>query len=1344
MSFSLSQLFEQSKSQNSPQKEESRDENRNEGIDNGSIDRFLLDSEQNNANVTSRKSKKRRRPPSPSNIDNESGGGGDGGDDNHKREARIKEEPSNDVKNDAETVKEEGVENSEEEEEFDEEDETVDRASNHKFYQNYSQSVQVLYNTSKENGGLESNKKALEVVNSALHPSNKKSGANERRLPGDYDMDGKANTFPSRSLAGRYRPRKKRVLTKIASRKHEVSYRLETQEEIQERVKRMEGYTEREKIRRRWKFRTVNFQEEQDIGDAFWVRAQETIGEKLRSDERERLQRKRKAQKEGLKRKKKEELKKIKELERNDQLEEDDEVKEQSQLLAQLSQPEFKQEMDPTTNLESNEPAQKVNYWELGYAMPNKSSITFDYDPPVEKMVQSGIQGAFQTIQNEKENKDETKGSFSALMVKVDGPRNSARYFFEPNRALISNSKGTFRPGHRTGHIHHLLSMAARSLCGDGGSRSMEDIELENQYIRLLCKQHEDEFKKHQHFDATICAGFRKKVFLTKFAEDQGQNMLLYLQNAWDDPAEVAKQLGIMDSYQESPMRGNLLTTISAHSKTKRLRIKKSHKVRKTDWDFENHEDNEDESDHEDGKEETTIPLDVKVLPEVPTIGGVVDAMTLETSMSLYKKKYFGNFHDDRDALIAPTTFYSHIVGTSPPIPQHPLDPAAWMFGPVDRFSKFYHTSVRMDASIYKIVLSTLVKRIARARISKNHFISRKTQEQIMNLIEEFASINENKLYLQYTNTVQDPSDSDIPLVEFYRGINGYCSYMANGFLETHEAKNEYDEEEMSDLKNEDGESQRSSEMNLIAGKIWEFCQPKIRQNALLRFPKLRIVFGVALICRSINPSAAEILSSPMDDDSIRTPLDLFKEALEDMESKKYITANRNLEDNSIRAVELEFLLHDAAEFFQEAVELDPTNVEYQLWHVGCLASCLLISSGNKICSKTAHVHPSQMKGTFMDSVRCVHEVRPCMKKYDEVRVELSTAVRALFTLVKYQDSSRAHFGLFSFLEWGQVIGLLVGSKLEKFLNDIHKHHAFHFGGWARKDPTAFLREYKGITENICVASLYAQILENDPGKIANWRNFAICLGPISVAKSDDWWGKDRAWWADSLLHTVTTNTCDREMIDGLMQNNLLGKLIEAIVTSSNEQELQASIRLYNKKLEKMKERKICEKERKIREYEPMLEDDDQAMDWLPTLETVMVKNEEQVDISEEQRTRCYADELPKMQKNVSDDNDNNNPASAFLSSISMSSADNPTLKLSSLSTEVEAYKFFISCHLFGVEQPSVREYISSKLFSYCVRNNSAKVVDENCDEFRVLLWLNLMGIDIEDIIHGIESAHGK
>ena len=1304
MSLSLSELFAQHQSQNSSKEEshEFEENGGNEGSD-GSIGILLTDSnETRNQSITSperKKSKKRSRSPRKSDHDT-----ADDNNDLTSKPKRIKSESSNDdVKDEIEDEIDEMEDYGDEEED----DGNTKRASNQKFYQNYSESMRVLY---KEQEPKRNSKKTLEVVNSALCPPK-----NERRLPGE--------DVPSRSLAGRYKPRKKRI--QGSSGNTEVSYRLETQDEIQDRVRRMEGYAQRDALRVRWKNRTVDFQSEKDVGDAFWLRAQETLGDKLRSDEKERRMRNKRLKKKELKKEKRVEMERIKEMERNDVLEEDDEVKEQSQLLAQLTQPEIalKQEEDPDhrmNNEVSNESSQKLNYWELGYTMPSRSSINFDFDPSVEKIVQRRSMGTVDTnTNNDSRSKDETRASFTALMKKRDDGESSSRFYFEPNRALISNGKSTFRPGYRSGHIQQLLNMAARSLCGDGGSGSINDIELENQYIRLLCKQHEDETRKNRHYDSTIGADFRKKGFMMTLAEEQGKNMLLYLQNIWDNPRQVAMELGLMDCSQESPIRGNLLTSIKEHSRNKRLQIKKLHRMRPVDWSYENNYDDDSDSGNEDnfGKD-AADQIDDKVVGEAITNGGVVDAMTMETSLTIDQKRIYGDSNNDRDALISPTTFYSHIAGTNPPIPQHPFDPSAWIFGPVDRHSKFYHTSVRMDTSIYKIVLATLMKRIGRARFTKHDSISRDTQEQITNLIEEFATVNENKFYLQYTNIIQDPFDSDIPLVEFYRGVNEYCSFMANGFLEMQqEPKKDPDNDDENNLDDELDDLHKGSGMNIIAGKIWEFCQPKIRQNSLLRFPKLRIVFGIALICRSINSSAAEILSRPIDGNCIETPLDLFKEALEDMESKKYIAMSRNFEENSIRAVELEFLLHDAAEFFQEAVELDPTNVEYQLWHIGCLASCLLISSGNKICSNSAHLYPSQMKGTFMDSATLTHEVRPRMKKYKEVRVELATAVKALFALVKYQDSSRAHFGVFSLLEWKQVVGLLVGSQLKTHLKDIHRCHAFNFGKWAHREPTAFLREYKGITENICHASLHAEVLENDPGDVGNWRNFVLSLGPIPEAKDEDWWGKHRSWWGESLLHLTSPDRIgtfgDESALEYLLEN-LNDEIVEDLPTKVKETTDSLS---------------IPSNTSFIKTQEDDDTDDNQILAWLPTPESVMMEDDEQGKISEEQRARCYANDLPKIEKHIYDNTDG-------------SRLEEPLLQgLSSVSKEVQAYKIFISCHLLGVNDPSVGKFIYSNLLHNCIRSgNAADTVDKNCDDFRILVWLNSMNINITKIVHSMQS----
>jgi len=149
---------------------------------------------------------------------------------------------------------------------------------------------------------------------------------------------------------------------------------------------------------------------------------------------------------------------------------------------------------------------------------------------------------------------------------------------------------------------------------------------------------------------------------------------------------------------------------------------------------------------------------------------------------------------------------------------------------------------------------------------------------------------------------------------------------------------------------------------------------------------------------------------------------------------------------------------------------------------------------------------------------------------------------------------------------------------------------------------------------------------------------------------------------------------------------------------------------------------------------------DYQNLDWLPTPENTEVQNENQVGVSKEQRTRCYANDLPKTKKKLS--REETDPASAFLSSISIPSSEHSTLQnLSSLSQEVQAYKILVSCHLFGIDDPSVCNCIYYNLYCKCVRDENTETVDENCDEFRVLVWLSSMGINIEDMIKIAETS---
>lgn len=130
---------------------------------------------------------------------------------------------------------------------------------------------------------------------------------------------------------------------------------------------------------------------------------------------------------------------------------------------------------------------------------------------------------------------------------------------------------------------------------------------------------------------------------------------------------------------------------------------------------------------------------------------------------------------------------------------------------------------------------------------------------------------------------------------------------------------------------------------------------------------------------------------------------------------------------------------------------------------------------------------------------------------------------------------------------------------------------------------------------------------------------------------------------------------------------------------------------------------------------------DDQNLDWLPTRENVLMQNDDQVNISKEQRTRSYANDLPRTRTKKNSFSDKYDHTAAFPSSISIPPPGNPPLQdLFSISQEAHAYKILISCQLFGLDHLSVRKYIEYNMYCNCVHNRNNETVEENCDEFRV------------------------
>ena len=1200
------------------------------------------------------------------------------------------------------TIKQEGATEEQKEENFhvDEDDENPPNMTNDQFYVHFSDTAKAHYVDDKlyhrkEDGHLQRNSQfeRYRAIQCALFSSRKQGSLtvnNERRLAAECNEN---EGFNSKSLSGRYLPRKKIVTSKRIAGKIETSHRLETPEEIQDRVQRMEGYNYRSEIQNRWKNREYNFQCEQDCGNAFLSRAEHYLGSKLRTEKKQRRIKALAERKKIKKEQRREE--KAKEAAMLDMLEEDDELNEQSQLLARLSQNNVCPKDDNPGSIYSRNQSikspQALSYWDLGYTMPRKGDISYDFDPPIPEMVQnSSIMSQNDLNEFGSVDGNESKTSFRALMTQQSS-QSSTRFFFAPNRTVLSNANSTFRPGFRSGHIRHLLTMAAHSLCC-GGCNFINDVGLKDRYLRLLCACEQISCEKYDT-GITICSKFLASSYLTKFSEDQGQNLLLFLRNKWDNPMEVGLKLGILNSLQDSPIYGNLLTTIGSHSKKNRSDIKRLHKISSA-----NRVCNSTDS-HAEIVDDIMKDGSIIISDATASVGIVSDAATMKSDPT--DSNATVRTQNSREELVDFTTCYSHIAGTVPPIPQFPLDPTSCLFGPIDRYSKFYHAGVKMDYSIYTLILSTLIARIGNMKkISNKEQLYLKTQKQITDLIEEFPDINQNKLYLRYTNYVQDLWDSDIPFVHFYRGVTGYCNFVANC---PHDF---YQNSLLDDTKQESSEDSELSisGVNYAAQKILEFCRDKISQNSLVRFPQLRIIYGIALICNNLPSSAANILSRSIDDNDSCSPLDLFKNTLEDLESTSMLSDAQNHDDNCILALELEFILHDASELFKEAVKLDPVNVDYQLWHIGCLASCLLVSSGNSI-SAGVHAYPSHKKNKFVSYDGPAHEVRHCMKKYNDVRLELSVAIRTLLTLAEYQDSVKVHFAVFSLLEWGQVIGLLVGSRVENFAKDIKMLHYYHYDAWFQQEPnSSILEKFLPKENNSFDISFYAKRLENNPIKIENWRNLVMCLGSISVSRRRYCcWGKGRSWWKENLIFLpLPKNKHAKKKYDRCIINTVLPRL-KVVTTTLSDTIIDSSVTHADKE-----ELSILE-----------------SYKWLPSQDAILAQSANEVYVSKRFRSKCHANILPKA-------------ANRKYFDLSIPPNESPSiLELSCIIQEVQAYKIFINCILCGQQNSSVRDHIYYNLFLNCCscsRANGITIIDD-CDELRVLLWLTSMGIDIKGIM---------
>jgi len=261
-----------------------------------------------------------------------------------------------------------------------------------------------------------------------------------------------------------------------------------------------------------------------------------------------------------------------------------------------------------------------------------------------------------------------------------------------------------------------------------------------------------------------------------------------------------------------------------------------------------------------------------------------------------------------------------------------------------------------------------------------------------------------------------------------------------------------------------------------------------------------------------------------------------MKHILEGLEESRSLVEKRSggglLAPGEVVVGELEYALFQAAEIFSQGIDRDPTEVTYQSWYTAMIAGSLLLCSGNCIGSGS-HVHPSYSVGGhnvfdgFLGSESASHEIRRKLPKFQELRVEVARAVKLMIRLAAHQNSSRSWRAVASFLEWKEVVALMLGPEAiddSALCGEICELHKAHIIKAATIDNDAYshsqLQDDK-FDRDTRLSSL-AGALEANPDDKAHWISLVAELGPIDLSQThvqSPKWGENRIqWWDDVIL----------------------------------------------------------------------------------------------------------------------------------------------------------------------------------------------------------------------------------
>eukprot|EP00980_Cylindrotheca_fusiformis_P003267 scaffold738_cov124-Cylindrotheca_fusiformis.AAC.6 len=1139
-----------------------------------------------------------------------------------------------------------------------------------------------------------------------------------------YPMQKKSVKFRSRT--DKLQPR-----TRELRRNGTTELITETPKEAERRVLKDERNRERERMVNRWKRRAINYTLEEDIGNSFQARAKRLLEDAYRSEHRQQLR----AQSE--KQRDKTTLKSEKQ--------DDDSEIEQGMLLERLTQnsvgDETKQES--ATREAPRDPSipfkDQMDFWEYGKAYPDNQDLEkYKY----KDLSSFNLVGKKVQVKKKKQTTAEKKKAMQQMVpfsTFIHGLRKKLQEEQYQPTYFLSTTRGNSASMDRFSYLRHLRTIAIRQLCSQ-----LCDQGTETRLIRCLLTN-----ARHASRVGPV-ASFDTSASSQIIAYQLAKNLLFYYEHSWTDPNKVAQHLGLADKLAGCTIPPHRVVEFF---KLRRSFVRQHYLKKKRDWAHEGNYEELGDGDIPDASSASLHDEASKIPDDPPTSDGVVFEKFSEMGSSI---KGLAMERVTQRAMVTPTSVFAHVPGTNPPIPDFPMDALGIIFGPVDRHAKFHH-AFKLDDTTFRLILSTLVARVAKEQGTGVTGSSESKTNRVLlkELLEDFLRLHNSKSSVFYERAYRMDGVSKVGL---YRALMSYCSLIASRcplettfqttIKEDPAAADDDDSDDLySDIPADD------DDVRPVAKDIVNLLEEYVDRSELMAFPRLPVMYALAQLASGVPRSASEILSKPVDGHAIRTPLDIFQQTLEHMERKDMIVSRTEYadEDDTVDIGNLEYMFFNASQVLQQCVKVDSLNVDYHLWYIGALGSCLLLCSGNRIGSG-ARGFPSERKDERwgFDSDCAPHEVRQKLPKFDEMRLGLATAVKLLIELANHQEGARAYLAISSFLDWSEVVALLVGDSLPEELENLKQFHNYHAMRWILLErPSQAEAALFGRNDGSALSWLAAE-LENKPGNIDTWRAFVRKLGPLVGCRnrnttdhdcstcpkcqwlrrpggeqqqhqlnSSSWWGADRGWWVTSVLQM-------RRLIKRRWKP-FTEPVMQALEANLPDLQSPPPLTLGKTWSDTRKE--------------------DLTTEWLPTSTTT---RHDAPKRSRKERSQTFDSQLPQslmpsssgrsidgvlQQESLQDKSDDIDIDDNDDESITLPKLKGP----SSEQVEVECYKLLIFAHM-SEDLTQVELYLHNLIFNCGAKEG----FQQECDAFYGLQWLCSMGLNVPKLTRAFCSNYRK